>query len=258
MVAGLGSVFIRRLSSVTQLSAADRTAITDAIHGEIRVAAVRRDLISEGDRPRGAIILLEGWCARYKAFNGERRQILSFLLPGDIVGLDGHLIGAEDHSIAVISPVRFLEIDFRRIEALRRQSKASHDALERLSLLDAAVQREWMVSLGQRSAIARLAHLLCETFARLRLLDRCAGSLCDLPLTQTDLADALGMTAIHANRMVQELRATGCIRWQGQEFEMRDMERLAAIAGFDPSYLHLGAIDQILDSPVVPHCLQDG
>lgn len=106
-------------------------------------------------------------------------------------------------------------------------------------LVQLATQREWTVNLGQRSAIERIAHLLCELFVRLKAVGLCVNGACQIPLTQTDLSEAAGITPVHVNRTIQELRSQGMIHWKGRDVEVPDMEALKRLAMFNDNYLHL-------------------
>ncbi|WP_446689983.1 Crp/Fnr family transcriptional regulator [Sphingomonas sp. XXL09] len=239
---------IARLGHYVRFSADERAMLDKALAGPTTTLRQRRDLIREGDRPRGVPLILEGWAFRYKTLEDGRRQIIAFHLPGDLCDLHGYILDEMDHSLGALTAVRYLEISRDRIEALGAHSPRLTHALWWDTLTKAAIQREWIVNLGQRDAIERLAHLFCELFFRLRAVGLVSGNRCDIPLTQTDLAEATGMTPVHVNRMIQDLRARGLIRWKGGEFEALDLDGLCDVAMFNPSYLHLDREGRELDA----------
>lgn len=237
-----------RLQHYVQFADDERIALDTACAGPAMTVRQRRDLIREGDRPRGVNLILDGWAFRYKTLEDGRRQIISFYLPGDLCDLHGYILKEMDHSVGALTQVRYVEVARERIEALTAIGPRLQQALWWDTLVTAAVQREWTVNLGQRDAIERLSHLFCELFFRLRAVGLTDGRRCEIPLTQTDLAEATGMTPVHVNRMVQELRARGLIRWKGREFEALDLDGLCDVAMFNATYLHLDNEGRHLDA----------
>jgi len=239
---------IARLQHYVLFSDEERVAIESACSGPTVSVRQRRDLIREGDRPRGVNLIVEGWAFRYKTLEDGRRQIIAFYLPGDLCDLHGYILREMDHSVGALTPVRYVEVPRERVEGLATMGPRIGQALWWDTLTTAAIQREWTVNLGQRDAIERLSHLFCELFFRLRAIGMVDGQRCEIPLTQTDLAEATGMTPVHVNRMVQELRARGLIRWKGREFEALDLDGLCDTAMFNPTYLHLDHEGRRLDA----------
>ena len=142
------------------------------------------------------------------------------------------------HSIGALTAVTVAQIPRENIEAVGAKHPRLAQALQWDMLVQAAIQREWAVNLGQRSAIERVAHLLCELFARLDMAGLCNKNMCEIPITQTDLSEACGITAVHVNRTLQELRAQGLIQWKGREVSILDMDGLKRLAMFNDNYLH--------------------
>ena len=239
---------LTRLQHFVQFAEDERTSLESLGAGPVVAVRQRRDLVREGDRPRGVNLILEGWAFRYKTLEDGRRQIIAFLLPGDLCDVHGYIHKELDHSIGALTQVRYVEVPRERIEALTAMGPRVAQALWWDSSVTAAIQREWTVNLGQRDAIERLSHLFCELVYRLRAVGLADGNRCDIPLTQTDLAEATGMTPVHVNRMVQELRARGLIRWKGRDFETLDLEGLCDVAMFNPAYLHLDREGRHLDA----------
>lgn len=239
---------LARLQHYVQFADDERASLEALAAGPVITVRQRRDLAREGDKARGVNLILDGWAFRYKTLEDGRRQIIAFLLPGDLCDVHGYIHRELDHSTGAVTPVRYVEIPSERIEALVALGPRVAQALWWDASVSASIQREWTVNLGQRDALERLSHLLCELVHRLRAVGLADDNRCDIPLTQTDLAEATGMTPVHVNRMVQELRARGLIRWKGRAFEALDLDRLCDVAMFNPAYLHLDREGRHLDA----------
>jgi CRP-like cAMP-binding protein len=231
---------IRRRDST--LTAEEETALRGAF-SEVVDQPADHDVVREQDWQTRSHLLLEGWAGRYITLSDGRRQILAIHVPGDFVDLHSLPLQIMDHSVATFTPCRIALAPHDRLRAVT----ASHPHLARLmwlsTLVDAAILRQWLVGSGKRSAVEQTAHLFCELFVRLQLTGRTEGKSFTFPLSQVELADCLGVSAVHANRVLQELRATQVLAWRGRHVEIRDWEALQALAGFDPVYLNL------VDSP---------
>lgn len=232
------SPLARKLAHYVFLSDADRLWMGDAL-GSARSIAARADIIQEGDNPGSVTVILDGWACRYRQLSDGRRQIVSLLLPGDLSDPYIFLLDRMDHGIGALTPVTFSQIGGATLQALTARSPALELAFHREVLATAAVQREWTVSLGCRTGIERLAHLLCELHVRLKVVGLTEGASCYMPLTQSDLADVLGQSNVHVNRTLQELRGMGLVSLSSRRLTIHDMNALAQLAGFDPAYLHL-------------------
>ena len=228
----------RKLEAFGRLPDADRRLL-DVIAGQAKDVAAREDLIREGDDPRDVQLILEGFACRYKLLPDGGRQITAFLIPGDFCDLHVFILKAMDHSIATMSPCRVVAIPREKILELTERPAIAR-ALWWAALVDEAILREWLVSLGARPADQRVAHLLCELLMRLRTVGLVNGDSYELPITQHDLADTMGLTHVHVNRVLQRLRAEGAITLKSKRLVIEDVERLMAFCGFDGSYLHLG------------------
>jgi CRP-like cAMP-binding protein len=227
-----------KLQRFVALPEGDVSAITQLSRQSIRTARARRDIIREGDRPRHVTLIIDGWAMRYKMLPDGRRQVVSFLLPGDLCDLNVFLLDEMDHSIGALTPVTYAEIPRTTIEALCENRPAICRALAIDALVSAAIQREWTVSLGQRTARERIAHLFCEMFERLDGVDLAEDDRCEMPLTQIDLGEATGMTAVHVNRTLQDLRRDGLIVLNNRILTIPDRAALRRVAMFNPAYLH--------------------
>ncbi|WP_419816662.1 Crp/Fnr family transcriptional regulator [Glacieibacterium sp.] len=230
------------------MSAIDRAALDELVGGRQRRLQARDDIIREGDRPEDMNLLLTGWACRYKTLEDGRRQITSFFLPGDICDLNVFYLRMMDHSIGALTGITYAEVPRATYERVSGRHPRILQALTWDTLVAMAVQREWTVNIGQRSAYERIGHLFCELFYRLRAVGLTDGDSCDLPFTQIDLADATGLTPVHVNRTLQELRANGLIRLDRRTLTLPDLAALKRDALFDPTYLHLDREGAHLDA----------
>lgn len=209
----------------------------------MRKLGPRQDIIREGDNPKVVNVLLSGWAMRYKQLPDGRRQILSFFIPGDVCDAHVFVLKEMDHSIGTLTDVTYAEIAPAEFEQLIESSGRISKALWWSELVTMAIQREWTANIGQRSAIERLAHLFCEMSIRLRVAGMNGDHAFMFPLTQNDLADALGMTPVHVNRTLQRMRGDGLIELAHRELSICDPAGLAKVAQFNPNYLHLAGGD---------------
>lgn len=182
-------------------------------------------------------LLLEGFVERYKDTPEGRRQILAIHIPGDFVDLHSYPLKRLEHSVAALTDVRVALFPHTEIRTLTQTSPTLTELLWRSTLVDAAINREWIVSIGARSAAIRLAHLFCEMYVRLARIGHADTPTFQLPITQVDLADATGLTAVHANRMLRQLRERGLVAFRQGEVEIFDWDALRRFAKFDPAYL---------------------
>ena len=230
---------IRKLQQFAPLSEEDGRALEDAASRKVRIFGAHQDVIREGDAPEHVNLILEGWACRYKQLEDGRRQIISFFLPGDLCDPHVFVLREMDHSIGTITPVRLAEIHRDQMLDLTERHPRITRALWWETLVTAAIQREWTVNLGQRTGLERIGHLLCELFIRLRGVGLTEGDSCLLPVTQVELGDATGLSNVHVNRVLQELRASGLIVLRGKRLTIPDLEALQRIALFNVNYLHL-------------------
>jgi CRP-like cAMP-binding protein len=234
------SPLLRKLSRFTRLSADDQALLTRVTSERVRRFAAREDIVREGDKPDNIGLFQSGWGCRHKTLEDGRRQIVSLFLPGDICDLNVFVLGQMDHSISSITPVSLAEISRGGFEEVMLASPRVTQALWWDLLVASSIQREWTVNLGQRGAFERMAHLLCEVFIRLDVAGLVEGDHCEFPLTQTDLGEATGLSTVHVNRTLQELRAAELIVLNNKVLQVPDLDALKAAALFDVGYLHLG------------------
>jgi CRP-like cAMP-binding protein len=228
---------IRKLEQFAGLSDEDRRLVDDAAR-DVRRLEARQDIIREGERPDEVHLLLEGWAARYKVLPGGERAIMAYLIPGDLCDIHIALLDRMDHSIGTLSPAEVAYIPRERIEALMGRGDDLARALTWSMLVDEAILREWLVTLGHRPADKRVAHLICEMMLRSKAVGLTDDDSFDLPLTQEELADTMGITPVHMNRTLQALRRADLITTRGKRVIVQDAGRLMAFADFNPNYLH--------------------
>ena len=230
---------VRRLNALRPLSEAGVAAIRSAARERPGKAAAGEDLVCEGDRCDSVRLFLSGWACRYKALEDGRRQIVSFILPGDTCDAYVYLLSAMDHSIATLTPVTYCELDGAAFERLMSADISVAEAFHCETLAARAIQREWAINLGRRDALERVAHIICELFERLRVVGLVDGNSFPFPVTQMDLADASGLSTVHLNRTLQELRGAGLIMLRDRSMTILDPQALRNTAMFNPNYLHL-------------------
>jgi len=221
------------------LSDAERDALLAAC-SEFRHVRKGSDLTSEGSIVTVSTLLIDGFACRYTYVPDGGRQITALHMPGDFVDLYSLPLKRMDHSVGAITDCRVAVFPHAVLKRLGEQHPHLNRLLWMLTLIDAAIQRQWIVAKGRLGARQQLAHLFCELYARARvagLVD--ARNSIPLPLTQVQLADALGVSIVHANRTLKALRAVGGFEWDGIRLTISDLARLHAEAQFDPVYLHL-------------------
>ncbi|MCK1718085.1 Crp/Fnr family transcriptional regulator [Bradyrhizobium sp. 141] len=230
---------IRRLNLLRPLSAEARASLEYAMLEGIQRAGAGEDLIADGDPVDSVRLVLSGWLCRYKTLEDGRRQIVNFIFPGESCDAHAFLLAVMDHSIATLTPVVYAEIKRARFESLLAGAPSLAEAFWCETLVNNAIQREWAINLGRRVAVERVAHLFCEIFERLRPVGMVEGNSCMMPVTQMDLADATGLSVVHLNRTLQELRASGLIILRERMLTIPDLDALKNAALFSPSYLQI-------------------
>jgi CRP-like cAMP-binding protein len=229
---------VRKLESIVELSPAERQAV-ESIPMTVRDLKADQDIVRDQDRPSQCCLVLEGFAFRYKILESGSRQIFSFHISGDIPDLQSLHLEVMDHSLATMVPSKVAFITHETVRALVQAHPRISDALWRDTLIDAAVFREWMTGIGRRDAYTRIAHVFCELFVRLRAVGLTNGLSCEMPMTQTELGDALGLSTVHVNRVLQELRSNGLIKTERGTITIGDWDGLQMAGEFDATYLHL-------------------
>ena len=227
----------RKLENFAALSDDDKRLLDDVVSAPYEIPE-NTDIIREGDAPDNVHLILEGFACRYKLTSDGKRQIMAYLVLGDFCDLHVFILKAMDHGIATLSPCRVVDIPRDRILEMTERPALAR-ALWWATLVDEAVLREWLVNIGQREAPERLAHLLCELLLRLRAIGLAESDSYELPITQAELADTMGLSTVHVNRSLQKLRSENLITLKNKYLVILDPDRLKEFGGFNPNYLHL-------------------
>src|ERR671921_418406 len=232
------NILIRKLRSIAPLSDEEKHCLL-TLPLSARTVPADQDIVREGDRPKESCLIVEGFACRYKLTHDGKRQIFSFHIAGDIPDLQSLHLTVMDHSLSTLTPSRLAFIPHESLDELMHRCPRIAGVMWRDTLIDAAVFREWMIGIGRRSAEARIAHVLCEILVRMRAVGLANEHACELPLTQAELGDALGLSTVHVNRSLQELRKKGLITLKGSVLTVEDWPGLKQAGEFDPTYLHL-------------------
>jgi CRP-like cAMP-binding protein len=229
---------IRKLDHLIVLSNEEKNVLMSACSITKQLPA-DEDIVRDGDEPSDCNLLLEGMVFRYKVVADGRRQIMSFQTPGDIFDAQSFILERMDHNIGTLLPCRIALIPHRTMLEITQAYPRIARGLWKDTLVDAAIFREWMTSIGRRSSYARVAHLMCEVYTKLHVVGLTRDGQIDWPITQEEIGDALGMSSVHVNRTLQELRSSGLITLDRKTLTIHDWEGLQAAGQFDPAYLHL-------------------
>lgn len=195
-------------------------------------------MVREGERTTDCSVILRGFAFRQKMLRDGSRQIISIHIPTEFVDLQNGLLLVADHNVQCINGAEAATIPREALLSLAIERPEVLRAIWIDTLIDASVFREWVVNVGRRDSRARIAHLLCELALRLRSIGLVHDDRFDFPLTQEQLADATGLTAVHTNRTLQSLRKDGLIQLTGRSLTVLDWDRLCEVAEFDELYLH--------------------
>jgi CRP-like cAMP-binding protein len=229
--------FLRKLELRDALSELEKRALLACAADEVDFAS-GADLVREGDRPQVSMLVLDGFTTRYHDSPDGTRQITAIHIPGDFVDLHSFLLKEMDHSVGALSHCRVLRFPHPRLTALTEAQPHLTRLLWLLTLIDSSIHREWLIA-ASRTAPEQLAHLICELYVRLAVTDLITDRTFTLPVTQMELGEALGLSAVHVNRTLQQLRSEGLFSWQNQEIQILDWEALKRRGSFDARYLHL-------------------
>ncbi|MBP1178052.1 Crp/Fnr family transcriptional regulator [Methylobacterium sp. PvR107] len=234
------TLLIRKLENIATLTDEQRQAL-ESLPVRTHVLNTRQDIVRDGDKPTHCCLVLDGWACRYKLLNQGKRQILSFHIAGDIPDLLSLHVPTMDHTLATVTNATVAFIPHESLRALVAHHPRLASLLWRDTLIDAAIFREWMTGMGRRSAFERIGHLFCEMYVKLEAVGLAGDHRCPLPLTQVDLADALGLTPVHVNRVLQEMRRQTLLTLRSRTLQIEAWDELSAAAEFDPGYLQLEA-----------------
>ncbi|WP_244486638.1 Crp/Fnr family transcriptional regulator [Aureimonas sp. Leaf324] len=230
------SPLARKLAAFVALSPEELRVLSE-LHSRRRSFALGRDMAFEGQTNQSAFILASGWVCSYKLMPGGTRQIVDFQLPGDFLGLRSVLFRTADHNIEPVTKVEASEVLASDLLSTFSRTPRLATAVLWAASRDEAMVVEHLVGIGRRDALERTAHFLLELGARLKLVGLGTKNGYACPLSQYMLADALGLSAIHVNRVLRELREGGLVTFQRGQVTFHDFDRLVAIADFDRAYL---------------------
>jgi CRP-like cAMP-binding protein len=228
---------IRKLERFGPLDARDRQRLA-ALSLRLETVPRFRELVREGDLPDQCCLLVEGYACRYKETAKGARQIVSFHLRGDLLDIQHLLLSQADHSLYAITGATVAWIPKQELLQLAWERPAIGRALWRDCLVDASIFREWVLNVGRRDAKSRVAHMLCEFVARCEAAGLGNAENFHFPMTQDQVADATGLTAVHVNRTLRTLDDEGALVRDRNQFSVLNWQRLCTIADFDPAYLH--------------------
>lgn len=236
------SMMISRFEKRAPLSDESRSALL-ALPFELKTYPKHAYLVREGERARTAKLIVEGSAYRHKVTAEGARQILSLHIAGDFVDLERSLLSLADHNVQVLETCTVAEVPRAAIVELIDRHGALAHAMWVDTLIDASIYREWVVNVGRRDARGAMCHLLCEFGRRLEFAGLADGGHYQLPMTQEQLADCLGITPVHVNRVLKELAIDGLIVRRERLVEVPDRAKLNKIAGFNDLYLHLDLLE---------------
>ena len=234
-MASLLHVVLERRDRLT----ADDAATVERLTGRPIPVAAGVDMVREGQSPTHSTLMISGFSARYNVLSDGKRQISAVHVPGDFVDLHSLLLDPMDHSVLALTDCRVVEVP----HALLREVSETHPHLTRLlwtlTIIDAAIFRQWLVASGHLPAIGQISHFFCELWTRLSVVGMTQDYCFDLPISQGDLGDAMGLSGVHVNRCLMALRRSGLLEWTGGRATILDWNGMRALSEFDPEYLNL-------------------
>ena len=234
----MGNVLIRKFERLSPLDHEDKALLELATEKPYTVGP-RRDIIAEGQVPNDVHLIVSGMACRQKVTESGNRQIVGYLLPGDFCDLHVFILDQMDHTITTLRECQVVDIPRDTIQRLTERPAIAR-ALWWATLVDEGTLREALVNMGQRQAEERMAHLLCEMLTRLDAVGLVVDNTFDLPVTQVDLGDTLGLSTVHINRTLQKLRDRNLVIVDRRSVTIPHPAALKASCGFNPNYLHLG------------------
>ena len=226
----------RKLGAAGILGPRDVRALDQLLSNRI-AASAGTILASDKQTESEAHLLLSGWAFRFRVFEDGRRQISRLFLPGDFIGLHSGLLGIPEQPVAALTNVQLAKFNVHTFVERLQESSGLWLSVLWSDTRDRLIAEERVASIGRRSAYQRLAHMYVELYMRLELIGEATDDCFVSPLTQDHLADLLGLTSIHVNRTLRQLKRDGLIAIQGRLVRLLSRTRLASVADFDPRYL---------------------
>jgi CRP-like cAMP-binding protein len=228
---------VKRLQTGGSLAADEVEALRTIIRPRGQVSR-HNDIVREGTSTDYCTLILSGLACRYKLLPDGARQIHAFKMPGDVPDLYAFILGFTDHAIGALTSCEVAGISHDELEQITRRFPNIARALWRESLIDAAIAREWLTGLGRRDAYARVAHLICEQYHRMKAVELAQKDILEFPVTQAEIADALGLSTVHVNRTMKSLSRDKLISYHNHSITVLNWQTLQKAAQFDPAYLH--------------------
>lgn len=232
---------LRKFALRASLSDSDRAALLGLPY-RLQTFEAGKYIVREGSSASHSALTITGFSVRHKITVGGDRQIMSFHIPGDFIDLEGSLLATADHNVQALTRCQLALVPITAIIDLADRHPRVARAMWVDTLVDGSIYREWVLNVGRRDARARVAHLLCEFARRLEVAGLANKDGYELPMTQEQLADATGLTAVHVNRTLKALEKDGHVKRNRRFVGIPDWERLRDIAGFNELYLHLDQV----------------
>jgi CRP-like cAMP-binding protein len=229
---------LKKLKIRTAISAEEERVIRGLV-SETRRFGPDQVLVRAGEELHHSLLLLDGWLVRSKDLPSGERQVLEIHVSGDFADLHGFTLKKLDHEVLTVTESVIGLVPHERLMELTERFPRLTRVYWLSTNVDAAITRELALSLGQRSAISRMAHVFCELHTRLAVVGKTRGESFEFPLTQRELAECLGLTVVHVNRTLQELRRKGLVESENRHINILDRRGLETLAEFDPGYLQL-------------------
>jgi CRP-like cAMP-binding protein len=231
-------ILLRKLTALHEISEEEQQAVIGELEKEREIPR-GSDIVADGSKPKYTTIMLSGTACRYRLLPNGRRHILTFQFPGDMTDLYSYVLKKMDHAVGALSDCTIAQIPHETIAVLCERYPNLQYAFWRDTMVDASVAHTWAVG-GSRKTASRMAHMLCEIFARLELVGLAkVGEPLPYVINQRDLADALSLSLVHTNKTLAVLKNKKLIGRAGTKMEILDWKGLVEIAEFDPSYLHV-------------------
>lgn len=231
-------LLFRHIEIRDRLSPEEKSTLQGAVDRRYIVSA-SEDIVREGSKPDQCTILLSGLATRYRLLPNGTRQFTALHIPGDFIDLQSFPLKLMDHSLGALTDCTLATVPHATLMEITETQPRLTRILWKLSLLDSAIHREWIVAIGGLSAVSHMAHLFCEMYLRLESIGLAKDHKFPLPLTQEQLADALGISPVHVNRTLQSLRGDGIIEFDGRAGTILNWDKLVEVGQFDDKHLHL-------------------
>ena len=232
---------VHRLERRSPLDEADREALLGLPH-HVKTLPASAHIVRDGEVADYCTLLLSGFAYRYKLTGEGGRQIISFHCAAEFLDTQNSFLGVADHSVQMLTEGELALMPVAILQDLALTRPAIGRALWIDTLIDASIFREWVVNVGRRDSRARVAHLLCEFSLRLEAAGLAKNHQYELPMTQEQLADAVGLTSVHVNRVLKQLAEDGLIRRDRRSVTILDWKRMRDAGDFNERYLHHDAV----------------